>query len=49
MSERWIWDDYKMFKQATGSMILLVYVGINSDLIGFTYKMKNIEAETDTT
>ena len=30
-------------------MILLVYVAwINSDLIGFTYRMKKIEAEVDT-
>ena len=29
--------------------ILLVYVGSDSDLIGFKSKMKNIKAETDTT
>ena len=40
----------KTFKQATGTMIPLVYVGsCNSDLIGFTYKMKKIKAEVDTT
>ena len=42
--------DSKTFKQATGTMIPLVYVGsCNSDLIGFTYKMKKIKAEVDTT
>ena len=30
-------------------MIPLVYVGSISDLIGFTYKMKKIKAEVDTT
>jgi len=35
-----------MFKQATGTMILL---WINSDLIGFTHKMKNTKGKTDTT
>ena len=36
----------KMFKRATGTMILPAYVGF---LIGFTYKMKNIKEETDAT
>ena len=45
-----IQNDYKTLKQATGTMIPLVYVGsCNSDLIGFTYKMKKIKAEVDTT
>jgi len=34
-----------MFKQATGTMILLVYVGSIVVLIGFTYKMKNTKAD----
>ena len=39
-----------MLKQATETMIMLVYVGsIYGDLIGFTNKMKNMKAETDTT
>ena len=43
-------NKFKTFKQATGTMIPLVYVGsCNSDLIGFTYKMKKIKAEVDTT
>ena len=43
-------NDYKTLKQATGTMIPLVYVGsCNSDLIGFTYKMKKIKAVVDTT
>ena len=39
-----------MFKQATGTMTLLVDVGSIADLIGFTFKMKtDMKAETDTT
>ena len=41
--------DCKTFKQATGTMIPLVYVGSISDLIGFTYKMNKVKAEVDTT
>ena len=41
-----VWD--KTFKQATRTMILLGK-WINSDLTGFTYRMKKIEAETEKT
>ena len=47
--EEWCENENKTLKQATGTMIPLVYVGsCNSDLIGFTYKMKKIKAEVDT-
>ena len=50
ISEDFVRNFYKTLKQATGTMIPLVYVGsCNSDLIGFTYKMKKIKAEVDTT
>jgi len=38
-----------MFKQATGNDDPAGIRWINSDLIGFTYKMKNTKAKTDTT
>ena len=42
--------DDKMLKQATGTMILLVYtLDQYGDLIGVTYQMNNIKEETDTT